>query len=261
MKLKLIACDLDGTLLQGEARTCGSEIFPLIEKLYEKGVYFVPASGRQYLNLKRLFAPVGEKLLYISENGALVMHLDRPLTKNVFEDELALAICHAVYDRPECEIVISGERTGYVIPKKESFVPYIRDEIGNNITIIDAPERISEPILKVSYFTAKEDRDKVTAALLKQFEGKCLLVPSGNEWVDFAPLGTSKGSALAVVGEKLGIAPQEMAAFGDNENDRTMLEFVGHPYLMENCSPSMQNLAAERCNRVEDTLKKILEEL
>ena len=52
---------------------------------------------------------------------------------------------------------------------------------------------------------------------------------SGNRWVDFTPLGTSKGAALKEIGERLGIAPDEMAAFGDNENDRAMLEFVGHP--------------------------------
>ena len=60
------------------------------------------------------------------------------------------------------------------------------------------------------------------------------------------------------IGERLGIAPDEMAAFGDNENDRAMLEFVGHPYLMEVCNPTMENIVAERCKKVEDTLKQFL---
>jgi hypothetical protein len=83
---------------------------------------------------------------------------------------------------------------------------------------------------------------------------------SGNEWVDFAPLGTSKGSALAAIGEGLGIDPAEMAAFGDNENDRSMLELVGHPYLMKNCNPTMEDLSAIRCSSVEEELKKLLAE-
>ena len=37
--------------------------------------------------------------------------------------------------------------------------------------------------------------------------------------------------------------------FGDNENDRAMLEFVGHPYLMEVCNPTMENIVAERCKK------------
>lgn len=52
-----------------------------------------------------------------------------------------------------------------------------------------------------------------------------------------------------------------MAAFGDNENDRTMLEFVGHPYLMETCNPTMRDVRATTCRRVEDSLRQILEEM
>ena len=50
-----------------------------------------------------------------------------------------------------------------------------------------------------------------------------------------------------------------MAAFGDNENDRTMLQFVGHPYLMEHCNPTMEDVRAKRCRKVEDSLREILD--
>ena len=50
-----------------------------------------------------------------------------------------------------------------------------------------------------------------------------------------------------------------MAAFGDNENDRTMLEYVGHPYLMQECNPSMENMKyAARCITVEQELENLI---
>ena len=258
-KIKLVASDLDGTLLLNSAQSCNPELFPLIDKMEEKGIYFVAASGRQYLNLQRLFAPVKDKIMYLCENGALVMHMDQVLVKKQFEDQLALDICHAVISHPDCEILISGERTSYLVPKSDQFVAHVRDTVGNHMTVVDTPERIAEPIVKISYFIAAEKRDAETEIFRREFpEDRCIIVTSGNEWVDFAPLGTSKGSALKMIGEKLGIAPQEMAAFGDNENDRTMLEFVGHPYLMQNCNPSMKNITAECCCKVEDSLKKII---
>ena len=260
-KIKLIASDLDGTLLLGKATKCNPELFPLIEELTRRGVYFMPASGRQYPSLQRLFAPVKDKIMYLCENGALVMHLDQVLMKRRFEDELALRISHTVYEHPDCEVLISGERTSYVIPKDNSFVTYLRDDIGNNITVIDRPERIEEPIMKISYFTPEDRRDAATADFEREFDGQCLIMTSGNRWVDFAPLGTSKGSALKEIGEKLDIRPEEMAAFGDNENDRAMLEFVGHPYLMEECNPTMRDVNATACRRVEASLQEILEEM
>ena len=49
-----------------------------------------------------------------------------------------------------------------------------------------------------------------------------------------------------------------MCAFGDNENDREMLEYVGHPYLMEHSNPAIGDIQGTRCVRVEDSLREIL---
>ena len=68
--IKLAASDLDGTLLDSSGRL-PSEIFPLIEELYEKGITFCAASGRQLVSLEKLFAPVRDKIIFIAENGAL----------------------------------------------------------------------------------------------------------------------------------------------------------------------------------------------
>ena len=64
-KIRLIASDLDGTLLLHGARACSSELFSLVRQLSDRGIYFVPASGRQYPNMQRLFAPVDDKLMYL----------------------------------------------------------------------------------------------------------------------------------------------------------------------------------------------------
>ena len=58
-EIKLIACDLDGTLLLHGAQACTRKALELIGELCDRGIYFVPASGRQYPNLRRLFASGG----------------------------------------------------------------------------------------------------------------------------------------------------------------------------------------------------------
>ena len=68
--VKFIATDLDGTLLNGE-RKLPEEIFPLIGQLKTLGVLFAPASGRQYANLRKLFAPVAGGGVVIWGHGAL----------------------------------------------------------------------------------------------------------------------------------------------------------------------------------------------
>ncbi len=260
-EIRLIASDLDGTLLQHGQITCNAELFPLLDQLVAKNIYFVPASGRQYGSLLKLFHKRHDKTLYLCENGALVLYQDQVIYKNQFEDSLALDICHTVYDNPACEVLISGERTSYLIPKTDEYVRYIRDDVGNYVTIITRPEDIEEPIIKVSYFTKEEDRDPVTEEFLAKFKDACQIVTSGNRWVDFAPNGTSKGTALRHIGERFNIRMENMAAFGDNENDRTMLQAVGHPYIMDNCNPTIRDISGTGCFRVEQTLKALLKQL
>lgn len=44
---------------------------------------------------------------------------------------------------------------------------HVRDVVGNHVTVIDAPERIEEPIIKVSYFTQPEKQEKATQSFVK----------------------------------------------------------------------------------------------
>ena len=69
---KLIASDIDGTLLPPGETDIPTRIFPLLRRLTERGVLFCPASGRQYHSLRRLFAPVADDMCYLCENGSIL---------------------------------------------------------------------------------------------------------------------------------------------------------------------------------------------
>lgn len=60
--IKYIASDLDGTLLQNEAQKPDNETLELIRRLTEAGIHFIAASGRQYINMYRMFGPVQDMI-------------------------------------------------------------------------------------------------------------------------------------------------------------------------------------------------------
>ena len=72
MPPKLIASDIDGTLLPRGEIDIPARVFPLLRRLTERGVLFCPASGRQYHSLRRLFAPVADEMYYLCENGSIL---------------------------------------------------------------------------------------------------------------------------------------------------------------------------------------------
>ena len=83
--IRLVASDLDGTLLYPDGNL-PEGIFDTIEALHAKGVLFVAASGRQHGNLRRLFAPVKDKIAFIAENGAIAQDGDQLWTVPIAEE-------------------------------------------------------------------------------------------------------------------------------------------------------------------------------
>lgn len=83
--IKLIASDLDGTLLQNGSQALTSRAVPLICRLAEKGILFAAASGRQYPNLVRLFGAAAKDMAFICENGAFAVYRDEVIAKAVME--------------------------------------------------------------------------------------------------------------------------------------------------------------------------------
>ena len=72
MDIRLVCSDIDGTLLQYGKKELEGEIFDQIRALHQRGIWFCPASGRQYTSLRKLFAPVADCCVFICENGGTI---------------------------------------------------------------------------------------------------------------------------------------------------------------------------------------------
>lgn len=148
--IKLVASDLDGTLLLNGAQSVEDSMFETIGKLLDRGILFAPASGRQMTSLKRLFAPVAEELVYISENGALVSYKGKTIAKTPMKRELALEIIEDVLAQEYCEVLVSGEKTAYIKPKTKEYHDRMTKVVNYHTTLVSDFSEIQEDILKVA---------------------------------------------------------------------------------------------------------------
>ena len=89
----------------------------------------------------------------------------------------------------------------------------------------------------------------------ERWGGKYHVAVAGDIWLDFTL--ADKGSGMAAMCRALGIDISEVMAFGDNFNDLSMLESVGHPYLMENAVGELKAMFPTRCGRVVDVLRTL----
>lgn len=257
--IKMVASDLDGTLLLNKAQSLPPELFPLIEKLKEQGIMFVAASGRQYANMKRLFAPVADDISYICENGAMAIQDEQVLYQTGFDSGLVREIIETILAKDGCEFTCSTKDFYYLMPKTEAFYDLMLREIKNVGKVIKSLDEITEPCMKVAVYDKNGISDKFIRFWQERFSDRCKVVTSGNEWVDFIPYETNKANGIKTFQQKFGIAPEECVVFGDEYNDIEMLKCVPYSFVMSHSKEGVKQHAAYQTERVEPVLEKIID--
>lgn len=255
--IRLVACDIDGTLLLDGETKISSRVFAQIRRLADKGVRFCPASGRQYSSLRRLFRPVADQLYYICENGAVVFGPGNPgtiLAKKVMERTLAEELCRDILAINQCEVLISGVNTSYLCPKQPDIVEHMRYFVGNHVVLKEKPEDVPEDMVKVSAY-CRQGAVQVEPWLAPKWKKHFQTAVAGEKWLDFTL--ADKGTGIRALCRTLDISTEEVMAIGDNYNDLPMLELVGRPYMMERASSELKDQFSNRCVRVEELLETL----
>ena len=239
--IRFIASDLDGTLLDGE-RALPEEIFPLIRKLTAHGVLFAPASGRQYANLRKLFAPVERDVVFICENGALVKYRSRTLHMTPVRDLYVREAVKEIRAIPRLYPLLSGADFAYIEDSDLPFFEYAMLSYTNCKKVDDLMDVIgTEDICKIAVYDtapAAEHCIKVLPPRLPHLR----TILSGADWCDVSDPVANKGEAIRFLRRALSLEREECIAFGDHMNDYEMLEECGRAYVPENAYPPLKKL-------------------
>lgn len=258
--IKVFASDLDGTLLQNGNRAVSQQVFTLIKEYTKKGGLFVAASGRQYANLQRLFAPVKDDIAYICENGCLVIYKDEILYHAEMDRTIGEDIIRFIQGRDGDEVVVSGVNTCYIQPKDPLYEDLIVNFVKNNTTVLKDIFQIQEPLFKISVYN-KEGIDSKNSIYAKTFGEKVNVVTSGFDWLDMMPSGIHKGSAMEALSRHLKISLSDIMAVGDNYNDEEMLSVVGHPASVNNAKPEIYEMCKYHTDVVETLFSQVISEM
>lgn len=256
--IKLVASDLDGTLLLHKAQSLPEEIFSLIRQLEELGIMFVAASGRQYPNMTKLFAPVASEISYISENGALAVDHGEVLYQDSFDRKLAGEIISAILEKKDAEFTCSAKDYHYLMPKTKRFHDYMLYEVKNECRFVNSMEEMTAPIMKLAVFEPAGLTEESVKYWMDRFGKECVVVTSGNEWIDFIPFGTNKAKGIREYQKRYHISPEECIAFGDEYNDIEMLKAVKYGFAMEHSKEGVRAATSYMTKQVEPVLEKLI---
>ncbi len=236
--IKLVASDLDGTLIRNEynKNDVDPKIIELIRELKKHGIKFAAASGRQYANIRRVFALVADEIDYVCENGALVVHDGEIVFKDKIDRKEGLDLINRILSFDKGEVLVSGVDTCYINPKTQEYSDRIVKNLQNVTTLVDDFENIDEDFIKISMFYPDGISDEIHSYFDKLCDDgtytnlTCAL--GGRQWIDFFHKNVHKGTALKILQDFVPCDESETMVFGDNENDIGLMRGSLFSYCM-----------------------------
>ena len=248
--IRLIAADIDGTLLNPEFRISDLDLGAL-RRAHDAGIEVVLVTGRRHTFALPIAQMLGFDIWVISSNGAIT----RSLAGETFHrDMLPLDTCRKLVlgmreFRGNTVLTFDTEAKGaIVIERMDELSASIQRWLEKNLNFIDfvipiegalvtdpVQAMFCGPIPRMHKVLTEIDRLSLDVTVLRtEYPVRDLSI------VDVLNGGCSKGHALERWATHRGIPRKEVMAIGDNYNDIEMLAFAGYPFIMGNASEELR---------------------
>lgn len=249
VKIRMIFCDVDGTLLPRGEDSISYDLFDTINHAASSGIRICIASGRCYSDLKELFNPVANDVIFICNDGALVVEKDFIFTSSPLNKNQVASMAKTYKQDYEALIIYTKDYTHYISDEKQF-------DFGKKIATEDV-NSIPGEIYKVAFYNLSQNA-KIKINNLGIMSGILNKVYEDAFWTEYITAKTDKGTATEILQKKYGISVSETAAFGDNLNDITMLRKAQHSYAPKNAHPEIIKMCKYTTNDVNKEILNII---
>jgi Cof subfamily protein (haloacid dehalogenase superfamily) len=255
---KLVALDIDGTLYANVPsdgtveEVISPAVYDAVNRAVDAGAHVVLSTGRSTFGITRVWDQLGlprdgDQVLTVASNGSVTFSyppMELLSTVTFDASEIVQMLLEHV---PQAAVAVEEIGVGYRVNR------YFPDgEITGTMTLQSVEELVAEPVTRVIIrdpHSSEEEfvelAEKVGLAGTNYFIG-------WTAWLDIAPDGVSKASALEQVAERLGVARSDVLAIGDGRNDLEMLRWAGRGVAMGQAPLEVQEAADDVTQTVHD---------
>ncbi len=244
MNYRLIACDLDGTLRAEQNATFTPRVRDAVQRAMARGAHVVMATGRMFPTAEVFAHDLGLADPVVCEHGATIRDLqtdeilwERRVPRDLLREVAALAGCE--WTLTAC---LDGELyTPCITENALRFAgKYAREHLHELPDLADHLPREPQKLLLINDV---ETTDRLFAECVARFGERLQVVRSFDKYVELTHRAASKGNAVKWLAERWGIARVEVIAIGDQDNDRSMIEWAGLGVAMGNAVESVKQIA------------------
>ena len=263
MKYKMVACDLDGTLL-GTGGSLSEENVKAISELNKKGVYFVPCTGRTLSAVKTFISNPDIRYIIYSTGAGILDDHGEIIIKNMlfYESKEKLLDIMSSYD---LFLYIHADGNCYIDNRQKGRgIEYALSLPFSNAVDNYAIDDFERSFMKMDvenvyvFFKNEADREKLRNDLLSVGE-IAVLEQSSNDFEIFNSKA-DKGRAIKQLADILGIDISEVISIGDSANDISALKAAGLGIAVSNGNDRVKDVAdVVGCSNDEHVAKYVIE--
>lgn len=227
-EIKLVAADLDGTLLSDDKRL-SDESMQVIKQTIEMGVKFVIASARPPRSVREFYDQLGLDTLQINYNGSLIY--DEVINQPVFHQPLSGDLCKRIVDlarKLDPKMACSLE----ILDKW--YTDFVEPDLGTQTSLFFDPDYLGPldvcwgmEITKLMLLAPPDRLKPVHDAVMQTFRDEIAIAVSDEHLIQIMHPSVNKASALEFVAGYYGVDRLNVMAVGDAPNDVPMLKWAG----------------------------------
>lgn len=263
--IKLIAIDMDATLLNDQKEYDRFKFNHIVKKLNEMGVIIAIASGNSYEKLRKYIdESIRPSIYFVGDNGNHIVKNDETIFVKAMAKQTVIDIMILLKNLGGFYPMVSTTKSSYSLDEGENALSYF-GAYNPEIQLIDHLDNLpnNEPLVKLA--TMSEHAIEVNKSVANQIVAnfpEVAAVTSGEKWVDVYVHDGGKGTGLQFLLNKYQIHADDCMAFGDSLNDYTMMQLVKYSMAMGNADLELANICHYQIGTNEDgAVVSLLEEL
>jgi len=245
MKIKMIVCDLDSTLLRTDG-TFSQRTLATWEKCRSMGILLAFATARPKMAVQRLVDAAKPDII-ITDGGALVRMNDEVIHRAILPkevvDKIFYILCNSEHVGSITASTDDGHLTDHPITPEE-------EPIAVDYILIDTD--FSKPVSHDIYKISPQIFDNAVVEEITALPNIAYMPFAGQTWGTFTLADVSKWHAVQKVAEHLKISIVDIVAFGDDFSDIEMLRGCGIGVAVDNAIPEVKAVADEICESNDD---------
>ena len=253
MDIRVIATDMDGTLLDPKGQLDLPRLEKILDKLDQRGIRFVIATGNEIHRMRQLLGHLAERVVLVVANGARIFENNELIQAQTWDDAMVdKALGHFKGRECQDQFVVTAMNGGFVkkgtvFTELDKFMtPEMIEKLYQRMQFVDEfDSSLFGGVLKMSMVVGEERLDSVLQEVNDLFNGHVRAVSSGYGCIDILQDGIHKAWGLEELLKRWGLKPEQIMAFGDSENDIEMLELAGISYAMENAEEAVKRVATK----------------